>query len=313
MVVKKFNYFRFFAVLVVFIGIIVGIVFGIVSLVKGVNYKKSNEYKLLTLGYNESEIELINNRLNDEKIKVILSKKYDKNIISFLSEKYFIFENLDKYLEYYEKNKKKSFTDIVSYINCEIDFEWIDDEKKTNIDDNYLMLVNRIYGLDKDYEPDDLVTMDLAYATNNIRLRSEVVDNIIYMFEDAKMEGFTYIVSDGYRSYKEQEKTYNQYVNSYGRSEADDYVAKPGHSEYQTGLTFNVIEYAYTGTEHYNWLQENAYKYGFIFRLPSDKEDLTQFYATDTKLRYVGIDAASIIYNEKICFEEYYAYFVGRV
>ena len=92
-------------------------------------------------------------------------------------------------------------------------------------------------------------------------------------------------------------------------------VAKPGHSEYQTGITFDlqpynkVFEDPYS-SEEYDWLSKTAYKYGFILRLQKDKEKLTGFSSSAWKLRYVGVDAATIMYKENLSFEEYYAFYV---
>ena len=120
---------------------------------------------------------------------------------------------------------------------------------------------------------------------------------------------------EGFRTYKDQEKLYNDYADISGKSDADKYVARAGHSEYETGLSFDLVPYNKNYDEpkkskEYEWLRENAYKYGFIFRFEEGKEDLTGFNADTWRLRYVGEEAATLINNEGICFEEYYAYFV---
>ena len=181
------------------------------------------------------------------------------------------------------------------------------------------MLVNRIYGLSSDYVPEDIVKVPIAYAYSNIKLKSSILENIESLVSDAKAEGYTFVVSMGYRTYKEQKNLYNSYAKSYGKSEADLYVARAGHSEYETGLSFDLEPYKYVkkvknikSSEEYKWLRENAYKYGFIFRFDSDKQYITKFSEDPWRLRYVGVDASTIIYSENISFEEYYAYFVNR-
>lgn len=116
---------------------------------------------------------------------------------------------------------------------------------------------------------------------------------------------------------KHKKKMFESYKNSYGYEEADKNVARPGHSEYQTGISFQIVPYNKVfdkprESTEYLWLKDNAYKYGFIFRYPEDKKDITLFDSYTWRLRYVGTDVASIIKNEKICFEEYYAYFVDK-
>ena len=313
MTVRKFNYFRFGIFIIVLISIIVGTII----LIKNINYKKTNEYKLLNLGYNEKEIEVVEYKLEQKEIDNLLTREYDKNIIEFLSQRFFIYDNLDKYLEYYKKNSDEKIDRIVAIINTEANIDWFDEERITDTSKNELMLVNRLYGLDKEYEVSDVVNIPTKYAYASKKISESILNNIIELCEAAKEEGFTFVVSDGYRSYKDQEKLYNSYANSSGKSEADKVVARPGHSEYETGLSFDLVPYNknYSDpktSEEYNWLKDNAYKYGFIFRFPKDKEYLTGFREYTWRLRYVGEDASNIIYDEDICFEEYYAFYVRR-
>lgn len=314
MTIRKFNYFRFF----IFIIICMTIIIGTIVLIKQSKYKNSLEYVFLNNGYQINEYNNIASKLNKEEINKLLTIKYDSNINSFINEKYFIFNNLEEYLEYKNKNSKMDNRKIVSIINSEANFDWIENEKETDISKNELMIVNRIYGLKKDYIPKDLVTISSQYAYSNKKISKSILENIIALINEGKENGYTFVVSDGYRSYSEQEKLYNSYANSYGMSEADEFVARAGHSEYQTGLTIDLKPYNkviedVNSSEEYLWLKENAHKYGFIFRLDSEHEYLTGFPASNWKLRYVGESASSLIYSENICFEEYYAYFVkGR-
>lgn len=311
MVVRKFNYFRFF----VFIAIIVAIIVGLVLLIKNVNYKKTYEYKLLNIGYSLEEVKVIENKLKDKEKDEVLKLGHNTELVPLLKEKYFIFDNLNKYIEYKKDNKNEDYTKIVAIINTEANIEWLDNEKETDTSKGELMLVNRLYGLSSDYEVEDIVKVPTKYAYDNKRLSSIVLEPLQELCEDARNEGYTFVVSGSFRSYKEQEKLYNSYVINNGKSEADRIAARPGHSEYETGLSFELVPYNKTFkdpklSEEYVWLRENAHKYGFIFRFDDDKEYLTGFSGSTWRLRYVGVDAASMIYNEGICFEEYYAYFV---
>jgi len=315
MVVRKFNYFRFISFIVILIGIIVGIVL----FIKKSNYKKTNEYKLLELGYSQIQISTIEQELNDSQIDKLLTMDYDENIIGLLTEKYFIFDNLDKYLEYKKEKSNYENSKVVSIINTKANIDWFDYELETDTSKNELMLVNRIYGLSSTYEPKDIVNIPTQYAYTGKQISKSILDKIISLIDTAKSsKGYTFVVSEGYRSYKAQEDIYNFFADNYGKSDADEIAARPGHSEYQTGLSFDLVPYNEViekpyEDERYLWLKDNAHKYGFIFRLEKDKENLTGFNASAWRLRYVGESAASIMYNEKICFEEYYAYFVENV
>ncbi len=308
---QKFNYFRFS----IFIVILIAIIVGIVLLVKHIKYTKTYEYKLLNVGYTMEDVELILDKLSDSKKDILLNKKYSSEELEFLKEKYFIFSHFDDYIKYREENDEYPNNEIVAIINTEANIDWFDNEKETDTSLNELMLVNRLYGLKEDYTVEDIVDVPTKYAYDGKKLSNTLMDSLISLCEDAKEAGFTFVVSEGYRTFAEQQKLYNNYAESYSRSEADKYVARPGHSEYETGLSFDLEPYnkAFKDpkeSEEYKWLLENAYRYGFIFRFNEDKEYLTKFQADTWRLRYVGSDAASMIKNEGICFEEYYAYFV---
>lgn len=317
MKVRKFNYYRFFIFIGVTLGILFCIIFYSIKFIKDYNYKKTYDYKLLSAGYSEEEVKVIKDKFSNDKIDILLKEKYDKNVVSFIKEKYFIYNNLSKYMEYKKKNKNDTYTHVVSIINTEADVEWLDNEKETDTSKGNLMLVNRLYGLSKDYDPEDIIDVPVSISYSGVKISKSILENIEELIEAGKEAGYTFVLSDGYRSYEAQKKMFESYKNSYGYEEADRNVARPGHSEYQTGISFQIVPYNKVfdkprESTEYLWLKDNAYKYGFIFRYPEDKKDITLFDSYTWRLRYVGTDAASIIENEKICFEEYYAYFVDK-
>lgn len=310
---QKLNYFRLGA----FIVFVVALVFIAVKLVSNYKYKQTYEYKLLDIGYSADEIEVIESEFKDSEIDNLLKHKYNSNIVHLISEKYFLYDRLNDYLEYLKENKVDDFSKVVSLVNTFSYVEWIDEKRDTDTEKNELMLVNRLYGLSSDYEPEDIVDIPQQYAYVGKKISKSILENIISLIAAGKEAGYTFVVDSGYRSYKEQESIYNSFKDSYGISEADKLVARPGHSEYQTGLSFELVPYNKVienpyESEEYLWLKDNAYKYGFIFRLPKEKEDITKFSSSAWRLRYVGYEAASLIHNENISFEEYYFYFVER-
>ena len=110
----------------------------------------------------------------------------------------------------------------------------------------------------------------------------------------------------GYRSYYTQQYLYNSYVSTYGRESADTFSARPGHSEHQTGLAFDVgsIDDYYGDTPAGIWLKENAHYYGFIIRYPKGKEHITGYKYEPWHIRYLGVDIATDIYNKGVTLEE---------
>ena len=72
----------------------------------------------------------------------------------------------------------------------------------------------------------------------------------------------------GFRSYETQTKLYQDYVNQDGKEAADRYSARPGYSEHQTGLAFDVIGTngdLVTEEKAAQWLLDHAADYGLLF------------------------------------------------
>lgn len=302
----------------VFVGIVVVIlvvvIIGIKSLIDESNLRKTIEYKLGEVGYSDNEIEYIKT-LKEDEINTLLNHKYNVNITKLMKEKKFIFANLDKYLDYINENNG-NLTDIVAKVNTKASLGWYKSIADTDASKGELMLVNKFYKLSETYVPSDLVDVSLSYAYEGKQVSKMMYDSLTNMLDAAKESGYNLVVSQGYRSYADQEEAYNDIEASSGVDYADKVAARPGHSEYQTGLSV-VVKPLYTeGSDMENspehaWILENAYKYGFILRYPKDKENITGFSYDAWRLRYVGSNAARIIHNENITFDEYYEYYIN--
>lgn len=157
---------------------------------------------------------------------------------------------------------------------------------------NGILLVNKTYGLPKDYDP---------------KVNKEAKKALESMQADAKVLGLKIPLVSGYRSYITQENLYNKYVKKDGEEEANTYSAKPGHSEHQTGLAFDVgsVERSFANTDEAKWLEENAHLYGFIVRYPKDKTDITGYIYEPWHIRYLGKDNAKKVYESGLTLEEY--------
>ena len=186
MVVRKFNYFRFF----IFIVILVSIICGIVYFIKDKNYKESYEYKLIQKGYNENEIKTILEKYDKDRINYLLDVEYNEHILPFMNEKYYIHSKLNDYLEYKKENKKSDYSSIVELVNVELHVDWLDNMKETDISKNELMLVNRVYGLSEEFVPSDLVEVPSQYAYSGKKLSQRVLDEVIKLIDDAKNHGY---------------------------------------------------------------------------------------------------------------------------
>ena len=162
------------------------------------------------------------------------------------------------------------------------------------------------------FAPNDLtvpkVPLRLGRSEEQMQIRKPVEQSIIDMFNDAKKAGFSLSFGSGYRSSKLQKQFYDGYVKSYGRAEADRISARPGHSEHQTGLSFDVeitgkkchLEKCLADTPDGKWIAENAHIYGFIIRYPQGKEAITGYDFEPWHLRYVGKELSSELRKQNI-------------
>lgn len=129
------------------------------------------------------------------------------------------------------------------------------------------------------------------------------------LIADMQAQGFAVSNSySGFRSYETQTWLYQSYVNQDGQAEADTYSARPGYSEHQTGLAFDLLDSAGNLLEEptaTQWLASHAHQYGFVVRYLPGKEASTGYMAEAWHLRYIGQEATDI-YNSGLTLEEYY-------
>jgi zinc D-Ala-D-Ala carboxypeptidase len=184
---------------------------------------------------------------------------------------------------------------------------------------NTLSLVNKIFGLPENYIPADLVRPNVPFSFGDAKLekslmRKEAADALEKMFAGAKSEGIELAAVSGYRSYGRQETIFTAEVNKVGEEKALQAVARPGSSEHQTGLTMDIssktnnfnLNEQLGSTKEGVWLAHNAHKYGFILRYPRGKEGITGYMYEPWHFRYVGIKAATEIYENEWTLEEYF-------
>jgi len=260
----------------------------------------------LDMGYVSDDVNNIN-KWNDTELNIKVSEKLIKDISRYLEYTFFKVEKLDRYLKYYNGDYK----DTIVKVNIGLDKKFYDDP---NIIKEYStsVIVNKYNKLASTFTPPKLVELDRCS------------DGEQYLAEEAKLaydklcaaslkEGLKLGVTSSYRSYQDQQGVYASYMKSNGKEYVSQYVATPGYSEHQTGLALDVkskVASPFKKTKEYTWMSKNSYKYGFILRYPDNKDDITGYSPEAWHFRYVGIDAAKIIYEEKLTYDEYYAMFM---
>ena len=157
-----------------------------------------------------------------------------------------------------------------------------------------IIIVNKKHGLSKDYNPGENPTAKAAF----VRLRDDMINQGLNV-------GRSY---SGFRSYDYQKTLYDNYVSRDGQAAADRYSARPGFSEHQTGLVFDLTDKSGNLLEDSRasqWLKDNAHNYGFIVRFQAGKEASTGYMPEAWHIRYVGKEAKDI-HDSGLSLEEYF-------
>ncbi len=171
-----------------------------------------------------------------------------------------------------------------------------DEQPITSIQPTYvngILVVNKKYGLPANYAPG---------------VNGQALQSLQALIASMRANGLS--VSDsysGYRSYDYQNNLYWSYVARYGQQATDTFSARPGHSEHQTGLAFDLIGtngQLLTNPTETAWVAQHAHEFGFIVRYQAGKEAITGYQAEPWHLRYVGSHAPAI-YASQLTLEEY--------
>ena len=177
---------------------------------------------------------------------------------------------------------------------------------------SYLTLVNRNFRLSSNFSPNDLRTVNVR-SSGNQQLRSTAAHALEDMFRAANRAGHTLIAASGYRSYARQTAVHNNHIANHGLAQALRFSARPGHSEHQLGLAMDVstpglggaLSSAFSSTPEGRWVRNNAHHFGFIIRYPQNRESDTGFIYEPWHLRFVGVEAATQIFNRGLILEEF--------
>lgn len=182
--------------------------------------------------------------------------------------------------------------------------------------DGLLLLVNPWTPLPEDFVPGELVPVQ-----NDQAVDARAYPDLQNMLDDMSEAGLSPLICSSYRSQERQQELYDNKVQRVmdegvsleaAQAEAARWVARPGTSEHQTGLAVDIVSLSnqmldetQESTPEFQWLAENAWKYGFILRYPSDKSEKTGIAYEPWHFRFVGKEAAAEIHDLGLCLEEY--------
>ena len=203
-----------------------------------------------------------------------------------------------------------------------------------------MILVNAWHALPADYPTEGVVSVmtgsgrQVPVANAEVKLFQPAIDAIALAFKEAAAAGLKdYFVNEGFRTNEKQTEMFeakkakleSQYSGDTLIEQTKKAVNAPGTSEYQSGLSFEVSIYpnpnklAFQASDQGKWLTENSWKYGLIFRFPTqdfpnsswvDKSFKTGVTVTLNLYRYVGVPHAAVMHTLDLCLEEYVEYLI---
>ncbi|MEG9295659.1 VanY-A/VanY-F/VanY-M family D-Ala-D-Ala carboxypeptidase [Mangrovibacillus sp. Mu-81] len=174
-----------------------------------------------------------------------------------------------------------------------------------------LILVNSEYPVQRDSIKSDIVnlfthrklTKGYGLLDNEIKLSEEIALEFSKMITAAKKDGVVhFIINSGFREFEEQGSLYLEM--------GEDYALPAGYSEHNLGLSLDVgstEDHMYEAAEG-EWIEKNAWKYGFILRYPKDKTEVTGIQYEPWHIRYVGLPHSAIMKEKNFALEEYLNY-----
>ena len=143
------------------------------------------------------------------------------------------------------------------------------------------------------YEPDELILVqDVTRIKYSMYLRGDAYIALLEMFNELDKELNGFLLK---KAYVAPDLMDHQSI---------------GYDEFQLGLSIEVTKQntpydKFDETEIAAWLENNAYKYGYILRYPKNKASITGYEYDSHIYRYVGKELASDLYNKQITLEEY--------
>lgn len=227
---------------------------------------------------------------------------FEKELIDFKSYNSLYLE--DYYLTFLSSNN------LIYSLN-KINYPFFYYEKSDKYIYDGIFLINKQHKIPLDLELNLIPVSNIPYIKrpNEImKLNKYALEQYKLMIADAKKQNIELVLYSGYRSYEKQASLWDTPYD-----ETNMYKAIPGYSEHHTGLALDISSYE-TGisvkkSKTFDYLRDNAHRFGFILRYPENKEEITGYNYEPWHYRYVG-DIATYIYENNLTLEEYIYNFI---
>ncbi len=200
----------------------------------------------------------------------------------------------------YEKSRMDALASQVAEISGAVGLI----EKIQQTDQELLQKYSRVYFLNENYIPDSLTQVSEEYLYNSDKeqyLNTKVMPFLQNLMQAAALDDIKLKIVSAYRSFGEQAGLKYNYRVLYGVG-ANKFSADQGYSEHQLGATVDFTDSEigltladFDKTDAYQWLQDNAYKYGFVLSYPKDN---VYYYFEPWHWRFVGRQLAERLHNE---------------
>lgn len=232
--------------------------------------------------------------------------------------------------------------DVVDLTNYPLESPGTVTMYRSDVMNNGMLLVNEWHSRPDDFSEEALTSVGtytsgkIQVSNYNVKLFPVAIDALQAAINDAAAQGYqNYIVDEGYRSYEDQNALFNKYMEQYASRYSGDALIErtkkdvnyPGTSEFNSGMGFTLRLYkkgdaTVNGTDYVTspegqWMSENCWKYGLIFRFPktdypvkgqADKSYKTGVSVSLRAYRYVGKGHAAVMHTLDLCMEEYIEY-----
>ncbi|PIR37926.1 MAG: hypothetical protein COV34_02455 [Candidatus Zambryskibacteria bacterium CG10_big_fil_rev_8_21_14_0_10_42_12] len=203
-----------------------------------------------------------------------------------------------------EKNRNEEFAQQIGEIAGTVGTL----EKLSQTDEELLQKYSKVYFLNEHYTPSHLSQLENEYLYDENQdqyIHSRVLPYLEDMILDAKDDDVTLYIRSAYRSFGTQSQLKSNYSVTYG-SGANTFSADQGYSEHQLGTTVDFTTTGINGgltgfqnTKAYEWLRNNAHKYGFVLSYPPNND----YYIFEPwHWRFVGVDLATHLHGGDIYF-----------
>ncbi len=176
-------------------------------------------------------------------------------------------------------------------------------QKLSKTDPELLVKYSKVYFLNENYTPASLslIPKEDVWSGKEAYFHSQALRHLQGLVAASKAAGAELQVISAYRSFDTQSDLKAQYKVTYGTG-ANKFSAEQGYSEHQLGTAVDFTTPAlgasfekFDSTTAYNWLTENAYKYGFVLSYPKGN---SYYIYEPWHWRYVGVELATKLHDE---------------